>query len=142
MYERYLEEQEAGQRVVLVAMYEKQFAGYVTIVWQPEYVYVEGKITPEIQDLNVLPQYQRCGIGSHLMNQAEVLISARSDQVGIGVGLHPGYNAAQRLYVLRGYVPDARGMTWRGAYVREGQHVIADDDLVLHLIKDLQIEVS
>lgn len=30
-----------------------------------------------------------------------------SDTVCLGVGLHSGYGAAQRMYVLRGYVPDA-----------------------------------
>lgn len=28
-------------------------------------------------------------------------------EMGIGVGLHPVYNAAQRLYGRRGYVPEA-----------------------------------
>jgi hypothetical protein len=39
-------------------------------------------------------------------------VARRSGVVGIGVGLHPSYNAAQRLYVKRGYIPDARGITY------------------------------
>ena len=56
---------------------------------------------------------------------------------GIGVGLHPGYNQAQRLYVKRGYIPDGRGVTYRDRYVEEGTQVVLDDDLVLHFTKSL-----
>jgi len=37
----------------------------------------------------------------------------RSGVVGIGVGLLLGYNAARRLYAKGGYLPDARGITYR-----------------------------
>ena len=43
--------------------------------------------------------------------------------VAIGVGMHAGYNAAQRLYVLRGYVPDGRGLTYGDRYVGEYEDV-------------------
>ena len=92
---------------------------------------------PEIQDLNVLPHFRRRGVATALMDKAEALIAERSENVAIGVGLHPGYNAAQRLYVLRGYVPDGKGVTWHGKYIEEGQKLIADDDLVLHFTKTL-----
>ena len=36
-YERYLAEQEANERVVLVALIDDDFAGYVTIVWHSHY---------------------------------------------------------------------------------------------------------
>ena len=48
-------------------------------------------------------------------------VARRSGVVGIGVGLHPGYNAAQRLYVKRGYIPDARGITYRNRFVEAGR---------------------
>jgi len=62
---------------------------------------------------------------------------ARAGHVAIGGGLHPGYNAPQRLYVLRGYVPDGLGVTYDDRYVEEGEAVRFDDLLVLHLIKRL-----
>lgn len=37
-----------------------------------------------------------------------------SDTVCLGVGLHSGYGAAQRMYVLRGYVPDGSGVWYEG----------------------------
>ena len=63
-----------------------------------------------------------------------------SGVVGIGAGLHPGYNAAQRLYGRRGYIPDGRGVTYRDCYIDEGSHVLLDDDLVLHFTKQLRSE--
>ena len=136
-YLRYLDEQAAGAAVVLVADLGGGFAGYLKVAWRSGYAPFAEAGIPEIQDLNVLPEHRRRGVASRLMDRAEALIAERSGEAGIGVGLHPGYNAAQRMYVLRGYVPDARGVTWRGARVAEGQTVVMDDDRVLHLTKRL-----
>jgi hypothetical protein len=87
--------------------------------------------------LNVLSTFRRRGIATRLVDAAEGLVGRRSRQVGIGVGLHPGYNAAQRMYVLRGYVPDGNGVTVGYEFVREGQIVTMDDGVVLHVIKRL-----
>ncbi len=134
-YERYFAQQEAGNVVVLVAELEGVFAGYLKVVWQSDYASFREQAIPEIQDLNVLPSYRRRGIATVLMDEAEALVATRSNRIGIGVGLHPGYNAAQRMYVLRGYVPDGLGVTWQGKYIREGQAIVADDGLVLHMVK-------
>ena len=53
------------------------------------------------------------------------------------MGLHAGYGAAQRLYISRGYVPDGRGVTWRGAHVMEGAPVMVDDELVVWMTRRL-----
>jgi|SRR5580658_5735020 ribosomal protein S18 acetylase RimI-like enzyme len=136
-YRRYLAEQCAGTRTCLVATLDRQFAGYVTVSWVPKYTaFVEQQI-PEIQDLNVLPGFRRRGLATRLLDRAEEEISLRSSVAGIGVGLHPGYNQAQSLYVKRGYIPDGRGVTYRNRYVEEGASVMLDDDLVLHLTKRL-----
>jgi len=132
-YQKYYTSQQEEQIIVLVAESDGVFAGYLVINWHPKYASF-----PEIQDLNVLPQFRRRGIATALMDKAEALIAQHSDRVAIGVGLHPGYNAAQRMYVLRGYVPDGKGVTWRGIYIKEGQELIADDDLVLHFAKELK----
>ncbi len=111
-YRRYLHEQVAGTRTCFVAIVDGQFAGYVTVNWRPAYAGFADLNIPEIQDLNVLTTYRRKGIASRLLDRAEGEAARRSGVVGIGVGLHPGYNAAQRLYVKRGYIPDARGITY------------------------------
>ena len=65
---------------------------------------------PEINDFNVVPSYRRRGIGTALMDEAETLIRERSVEAGIAVGMYAEYGSAQRMYVLRGYVPDGLGL--------------------------------
>jgi GNAT superfamily N-acetyltransferase len=139
-YQRYLQEQMAGTRTCFVATIDGQFAGYVTVNWRPIYAGFADLNIPEVQDLNVLTTYRRKGIASRLLDRAEAEVARCSGVVGIGVGLHPGYNAAQRLYVKRGYIPDARGITYRERFVEEGAYVMLDDDLVMHFTKQLRVE--
>ncbi len=136
-YERYLAQQESGDRVVLVAFVDDHFAGYVTIVWQSHYPPFHAAEIPEIVDFNVLPQFRRRKIGTLLMDEAERRIAERSQIIGIGVGLYPDYGAAQRMYVLRGYIPDGRGVYYDTQQVRPGQAVPVDDSLALYFTKEL-----
>ena len=71
------------------------------------------------------------------MDDAENIIAPRSRVAGIGVGFDSDYGAAQRLYVLRGYVPDGNGGTSHGTQVKWGDSVTVDDDLVLYFTKTL-----
>ena len=136
-YRRYLVEQASGTRICLVAAIDTQFAGFVTVNWTPTYPpFAESKV-PEIQDLNVLPGFRRRGIATQLLDRAEAEIAPKSGIAGISVGLHPGYNQAQRLYVTRGYVPDGRGVTYRYQFAKEGTQVLLDDHFLLHLTKHL-----
>jgi hypothetical protein len=73
-----------------------------------------------------------------LMDEAEALISTRSSTAGIGVGMYPAYGNAQRLYVLRGYIPDGAGLTYRHKVLKPMEHTINDDDLVLYFTKLLK----
>ena len=139
-YQRYLQEQVAGTRTCFVALVDGQFAGYVTVNWQPAYAGFADLNIPEIQDLNVVATCRRKGIATRLLDRAEGEVARRSSLVGIGVGLHPGYNAAQRLYAKRGYIPDARGITYRNCFVEEGASVVVDDDLIMHFTKQLPAE--
>ena len=136
-YEGYLRDAEQGTRTTLVARCESVFAGYVTICWMPEHPTFRDNEIPEIQDFNVLPEFRRRKIGTRLMDDAEALVRQRSNVVGIAVGFDPDYGPAQRLYVLRGYVPDGRGGSSNGKPVRWGETVTVDDSLLLHLTKTL-----
>jgi GNAT superfamily N-acetyltransferase len=113
------------------------FAGYVTVVWVSGYrPFAEAGI-PEIQDLNVLPQFRRRGIASALMDAAEAAIATRAETAGIGVGLYADYGAAHLMYLRRGYLPDGRGIAYRGATVAPASRVPVDDDLVLMMARRL-----
>ena len=105
----------------MVAFVEGDFAGYVTIDWDADHLHFRKSDIPEIQDLNVLPRFRRAGIGTRLMNHAELAASERSSVVGIGAGMSPDYGVAQRLYARRGYVPDGRGLASGGRRFRAGK---------------------
>lgn len=137
-YERYFKEQAAGKRQVFVAFEDDKFAGYLTVVFKSNYPPFAEKHIPEINDFNVLPEFRRRKIGTKLMDKAEEFISRKSEIAGIGVGLHEDYGAAQRLYVLRGYVPDGRGIVWQNRAPKYGEKVTVDDDLNLYFTKILR----
>ena len=137
-YERYLMDQVFKVRVMYIARVEGQFAGYLTICWQSSYMPFRERHIPEIMDFNVLPKFRRLGVGSQLMDKAEEEVTKVSPIAGIGVGITPDYGAAQRLYVLRDYVPDGRGLTYRGRPVQYNDSIKVDDHLVLYLTKELR----
>ena len=137
-YQQYLTEQLYEVRDVYVAFVEGQFSGYLTICWKSTYGPFREKSIPEIADFNVLPQYRRMGIGTQLMDKAEHVIAKVSPVAGIGMGMTPDYGAAQRLYALRGYVPDGLGLHWKDHSLRYGEQVKVDDDLTLYLTKEFK----
>lgn len=137
-YEAYLRQQDAGTRAVLVATMGGTFAGYLTVVWAPEYEPFRDAGIPEAQDLNVLPDFRRVRVASKLMDEAERLIGERSAVAGIGVGMDPSYGNAQRMYVRRGYIPDGLGLTTNHRHVQWGETVTVDDDLVLYFTRRLR----
>ena len=137
-YEQYLSEQQLDMRNVYVAFVGEQFAGYLTICWVSTYVPFQEEGIPEIVDFNVLPTFRRQGIGRQLMDRAESEIARATSVAGIGVGMTPDYGAAQRMYVLRGYVPDGRGLHYRGQPIRYGEEVTVDDSLGLYFTKQLR----
>ena len=133
----YWQESLQGKRLVLLAEVEGEFAGYLTVVWESDYPPFLEEDIPEIVDFNVLLKFRKQGIGSALMDAAEQRIAVRSRSAGIGVCLHTDYGAAQVLYARRGYVPDGRGVHYHGQYPQYGEQVRIDDDLVLHLTRQL-----
>ena len=137
-YERYFAEQEIKLRDVHVAFVENKFASYLTICWISSYPPFRDANIPEIVDFNVLPSHRRQHIGTALMDKAETEIARISTVAGIGVGMSPDYGAAQRMYVLRGYVPDGRGMHYKNNYPAYGEQVTVDDDLAIFFTKKLK----
>ena len=72
-----------------------RLAGYLTLRWESNNPLFRERNIPLIHHLGVFPQYQRRGIASRLMDEAERLIATRATQAGITVGLFGAYGPAQ-----------------------------------------------
>ena len=134
---RYFKEQESGEREVLVAEVEGAVAGYITILPDAKQGPFDG-MAPELSDFNVFEPFQNQGIGNLLIEEAEKRVKLFSDKVTLGVGLHSGYGAAQRLYIKRGYIPDGSGVWYRNQPLEMNATIQNNDDLVLYLSKELE----
>jgi len=135
-WKRYLDEQEDGRRVVLVAKDNAEVIAYGSLLWESTYPRFLAAAIPEVNDLVVAEGSRRRGVGTQLLHALErIAFSAGHAQIGIGVGLYQDYGPAQRLYVRLGYLPDGRGITYRNVVVTGGATVRVDDELVLWLIK-------
>mgnify|MGYP002624064279 FL=1 len=132
-FERYLSEDRAWRRTVFVALVDGAPAGFVTLLWTADDAVLRDSGLPEISDLWVREGRRNRGVGTALLDRAERAASLRSDGVGLNVGLHSGYGAAQRIYVRRGYVPDGRGVVVEGEAVPEGSTIRLDDDPIVTL---------
>ena len=136
-YEQYLQFQEKGERDVIVAELNQEFVGYLTIKWKSDYEPFRIENIPEIVDFNVLKKYQRLGIGTFLMDEAENRIKKYSNMAGIGFGVYKDYGAAQILYINRGYKPDGNGLVRNSVPLKFGEVITIDDSIVFFLTKKL-----
>jgi GNAT superfamily N-acetyltransferase len=137
-FQYYLAEQSSGARSVFIAHFDGRVAGVGSVNWSPTYPPFERNHIPEIQDLSVVPSFQRRGIGNALLDTCEGAAAERSAIVGIAVGLYAAYAAALRVYIKRGYVPDGAGVWYVDHHPERGAKVRLDDDLVLHFTKQLR----
>jgi GNAT superfamily N-acetyltransferase len=138
-YEKYfircLAENESGERITFVALYNGVIAGYVNVLYHSQYPYFLQKNIPEINDLYVASQFRKIGIGRTLISECEKYASGTYEYIGLGVGLYIGYASAQRLYVKMGYIPDGQGLMYQNKEVLPGRNVFVDDDLLHYLYK-------
>ena len=138
-FDKSMELQEQGERLVFIAVYEGRDAGYCMLSWAPKYGYYRAMGYPEIQDLNVLPDFREKGIATVMIKRCEGLAIEKGKKImGISVGLVGSYGPAQRLYTKLGYVPDGHGVTYDRQTVSYGEIRPVDDDLCLMMVKDLQ----
>ena len=134
---RYFKEQESGEREVLVAEVEGAVAGYITILPSAKHGPF-AEVYPELSDFNVFEPFRNKGVGNQLLEEAEKRVKLVSIKVSLGVGLHSGYGAAQRLYIKRGYIPDGTGVWYRNQPLEMNATSQNNDDLVLYLSKGFE----
>lgn len=135
----YFERCFAEQRAIFIAEEDGRGVGYAQVNWQPVYAPFRRLKIPEIQDVNVVPAARRQGLGAKLVAVCEDAARQKScTDMGISVGVHAGFGAAQRLYARLGYVPDGFGVTYDDEPVRPGEMRAVDDLLTLKLLKTLQ----
>lgn len=127
-----------GKAVSIAADYDGEPAGYVSVYPYCMNGALGGRGLSEIVDFNVLEKFRRNGVGTALMDIAEKIAAEYSDTAYLGVGLHSGYGAAQRLYVKRGYVPDGSGVWYGDKICSPYSACVNDDDLILYLSKKLR----
>jgi GNAT superfamily N-acetyltransferase len=136
-YLKCLYENLEGKRISLMALYEGSLAGCCHLLYHSEYPFFRDQNIPEINDLNVFPEYRRKKIASKLFDDLELIASKTSKYIGLGVGLYQDYGNAQRMYGKRGYVMDGKGIIYKNTQVQPGQSAIVDDDLLVYLVKEL-----
>jgi GNAT superfamily N-acetyltransferase len=136
LYKKYLKLQQAGIRDVLIAEYDQQFAGYLTLKWKEEVHPFSLLKIPEIEDFNVLIPFQRRGIGNALMNDAESRVKKVSKYICLGVGITKDYGPAHILYTKRNYLPNGNGLCQETRPLQYGESIIVKDDIIFHLIKE------
>lgn len=136
-YEMRLAHQAEGRSFAIAAEYKGNIAGYINVYLNAVSGAFANQGIPEIVDFGVLEKYRRKGIGSRLMDVAEGIAAKYSDTVCLGVGLHSGYGAAQRMYVKRGYIPDGTGVWYADSVCPQYENCCNDDDLILYFSKKL-----
>lgn len=137
-FRRCFQEQENNKREVFIARLNGTDVGYVMLNRQPKYSLYNKLSIPEIQDLNVIRDARQKGAATALIRHCEDM--ARQEgytDIGISVGLHASFGAAQRLYVKLGYIPDGYGITYDRKTVAAGEFHAVDDNLCLMMVKAL-----
>ena len=67
-FERCLERAAQGTLDIFIVSLEGQDVGYCLLNWRPKYRFFQISDIPEIQDLNVVPDFRRCGLASILIS--------------------------------------------------------------------------
>ncbi|MEM8833858.1 MAG: GNAT family N-acetyltransferase [Pseudomonadota bacterium] len=124
--------------VVLIAKQKSKMLAFGVLNFEPKYSVYQRLEIPEIQDLNVHPEYRQQGIATAMIEAFEQMTRDQGiEMIGISVGLTKEYGPAQRLYFKLGYISDGNGVTYDREFVAHGQSKPVDDDLCLMMVKSL-----
>jgi GNAT superfamily N-acetyltransferase len=135
----HLADHATGGGASFIAALDHSVIGIATIRWQSNFAGFRNRGIPLVHQIAVAGPFRRRGVATLLMNAAEELARDRGTvTLGITVGLSAEYGPAQRLYALRGYVPDGRGACCGQEPLSKGARVTMDDDLIIWLSKELR----
>jgi ribosomal protein S18 acetylase RimI-like enzyme len=124
---------------IFVVKSNKKIIAYALLNHNPKYKLFSKLGIPEIQDLNVLREFRRKGIGTHLVQHCiEDAKNKGNKLIGISVGLHSAFGPAQRLYCKLGFVPDGHGVSYDRVNVSAGDIRPIDNELCLMMIKEIE----
>ncbi len=138
-YDRCFERQSLQEIEIIIALCKDKVVGYVLLNWQPKYAYFKKLGIAEIQDLNVISEFRRNGVGQSLVEFCEKLALEKGySEIGIGVGLDSSFGAAQRIYARLGYIPDGQGISYDRKQITRGEFRPIDDNLCLMMTKKLK----
>jgi len=137
-WKQYFIEHEKKKRTVYLIQLKDQIIGYASLLWTSQYSHYRENEIPEIHDVWVHENFRKKGFGQNIIDYLEQVGRTQGyQQIGLGVGLYADYGSAQILYSKMGYVPDGRGITYKGGPVVPGEAYSVDDDLILWLTKIL-----
>ncbi len=137
-WERYLNQQMTGERLVRVIEHDNQVIGLATLKFVSDYPSFKIHKIPEINDLLIAQPFRRHGFGRALIESLERIAKELGYKtIGLGVGLYQDYGSAQRLYYKMDYIPDGFGITYKDHFVVPGNKYPIDDELILWLTKQL-----
>lgn len=123
------------RRFTWLAFYGGKLAGHISINLDSSYPPFKKKKIPELCDLKVFKRYRTFGIGSLLLDMAEAKAAKKSRVIGLCVGLDKSYGPAQRIYGVRGFIPDGNGITRFNKAVMPSDETPYDDEFSLWLTK-------
>lgn len=135
-YEWQWAQHKAGEREVLVAIFNGFPVGQVALHWS-------GKVAhpgvPDIQSLRVMPAFRGLHIGTRLIEVCENEVLKRGGaRIGLAVGLDNP--AVRRLYERLGYVADGQPYMDQWHYIdARGEHIDVQER-VIDLIKQLRVK--
>ena len=135
-----MQDQAKGRVVALVAECDGEPAGCIQVHLNGRDGPFANRGWPKITDFAVLERFRGRGVGSKLMDAAEEVAARHAHTMYLGVGLHAGYGAAQRMFIRRGYVPDGSGIWYRNRPCPLYEPCCNDDELTLYLYRRLKEE--
>jgi GNAT superfamily N-acetyltransferase len=134
---RQLENQEKGECIALLALYNGTAAGYVFLYYQCRWGGLANCNIPCVVDLMVFEKYRRKKIASILLDIIEDIAKQHCNKIYLDVCLNSDYGPAQRFYIKRGYIPDGKGVYYEEKICETDAVCKNDDELTLCLVKEL-----